>query len=333
VSKRFLIVRLGSMGDVIHGIPVAAALRAGWRDARIDWLVDPRYVELLNLVPVVNRRIAVDPRGPRSALLAGIRQLRSTDYDAVFDLQGLIKSAALARAAGGAQTVGLTRPHLREWPARLLYTRAIDPGAVRHVILKNLALLTAVGIETPRVEFPLEIPATAAAREVATRFGSSGYGVINPGAAWPNKRWPPARFGAIAAALRDRYGLRSLVLWGPGEQAIAEAVVEASRGAAEISPPTTLTDMFALLKPARLVLSGDTGPLHIACALSTPVVALFGPTWPERNGPWSPIDVTVSRATSCICHYERRCRRTIACIDDIAVDDVLAAVDRRASHG
>jgi lipopolysaccharide heptosyltransferase I len=329
VSRRFLIVRLGSMGDVIHGVPVAAALRAAWHDARIDWLVDPRYVELLNLVPVVDRRIAVNPRGPRVALIAGIRELRRAGYDAVFDLQGLIKSAVLARLAGGAQTIGLTRAHLREWPARLFYTRAVDPGSLRHVILKSLAQLAAVGIDTPRVEFPFEIPETPVARDVASTFGGSGYVAINPGAAWPNKRWPPARFGAIAAAIRDRFGLRSLVLWGPGERPMAEEVAAASQTAADISPPTTLTDVFAVLKGARLLVSGDTGPLHIACALGTPAVALFGPTWPERNGPWSPADVTVSRAEACICHHERRCRRERPCIDEIAVGEVFEAVERR----
>lgn len=334
MNPRFLIVRLGSMGDVIHGIPVATALRAQWPDARIDWLVDPRYVELLALVPAITYRIPIDPRGSRSLLLSTIRELRRTRYDAVFDLQGLIKSAVLARLAGGRQTVGLSRDHLRETFASLFYSHAIDPAAKHHVIAKSLSLLQAIGITTPTVEFGLSIPETAASRDVVTRFGVGRYALLNPGAAWPNKRWPPERFGAVAAALHAHVGVPSVVLWGPGEQELAAAVVAASDSAAVPSPPTSITDLFALAKGARLVISGDTGPLHIASAVGTPVVALFGPTYPDRNGPWSPADVIVSRADACVCHYERRCRRGEPCIDSITIAEVTDAIDRRiGAHG
>ncbi len=334
MGGRFLIVRLGSLGDVIHGIPVAAALRAHDRDARIDWLVDPRYVELLDLVPVLDGRIGVDPRRSVASLLQTIGRLRSVKYDAVIDLQGLIKSAVLARAAGGARTIGFARGHLREAAAGWFYSRAIDPGSARHVVFKNLALLRGVGIEGADVEFPLRIVDSPAAREVADRFGADGYALLNPAAAWPNKRWPPDRFAAVAAAMRDELGIRSLALWGPGEQALASAVVAASRGAAELSPSTRITDLFAIAKRARLIVSGDTGPLHIAAAVGTPVVSLFGPTQPERNGPWSAADIAISRVHTCSCLYERRCRRAEPCIDDISVAEVVSAVRRRVGvHG
>jgi heptosyltransferase-1 len=160
-------------------------------------------------------------------------------------------------------------------------------------------------------------------------FGGNPYAVINPGAAWPNKRWPPQRFGAVAAALRDGASLASLVLWGPGEESIAAAVVDASSGAAVLSPATSVTDLFGIAAGARLMISGDTGPLHIAGAVGTPIVSLFGPTRPERNGPWSAADVALSRVDRCVCLYERRCRRADACINDIGVDEVIAAVKRR----
>jgi heptosyltransferase-1 len=123
--------------------------------------------------------------------------------------------------------------------------------------------------------------------------------------------------------------MRSFVLWGPGEESLAAAVVAASSGAAEAAPPTTIPDLLALSQNARVLVSGDTGPLHIAGAVGTPIVALFGPTLPERNGPWAAADVTLSRNASCVCHYERRCRRPPACIEDIAVDEVVTAVERR----
>jgi heptosyltransferase-1 len=179
------------------------------------------------------------------------------------------------------------------------------------------------------VAFPLDIPRTDAAAEVAARAGAAGYALINPGAAWPNKRWPPERFGALAAAMRERWALRSVVLWGPGEESLASAVVSASSGGAELAPRTTITDLFSIAKGARLLVSGDTGPLHIAAAVGTPVVALFAPSNPERNGPWSPADIALSRYDGCSCHYERRCRRADPCINEIATGDVVAAVERR----
>jgi ADP-heptose:LPS heptosyltransferase len=134
--------------------------------------------------------------------------------------------------------------------------------------------------------------------------------------------------------MRRELGLLSLVLWGPGEESLAAAVIAASSGAAELSPPTTIGDLVGLAREARLMISGDTGPLHIAGAVGTPIVALFGPTYAERNGPWSPDDVTISQVQQCVCHYERQCRRANRCIDDIAVDDVMAAIRRRMGvHG
>jgi lipopolysaccharide heptosyltransferase I len=330
----FLIVRLGSLGDVIHGIPVAAALRTEFPNGRIDWMVDPRYVELLDRVTCIDRRIGVDPRairhGPgRERFRETIRELRQHHYDAVIDLQGLLKSAMLARSVRAHRTIGFPRKHLREQLARLFYTDAPDPGDATHVIYKNLALLAPLKVEDLRVRFPLEILQTTTAEQVSSRFGPSGYVLINPGAAWPNKRWPPERFGAVAAAIVRDVGVRSLVLWGPGEQEIAHRVAEAAMGAAEVSPPTTISDLIGISRAARLIISGDTGPLHIAGAVNTPIVALFGPTRAERNGPWGLHDVAVSRVDQCSCVYERRCKMAERCIDDITIDDVMSAVHRR----
>jgi len=330
----FLIVRLGSLGDVVHGIPVAAALRHEFPMARIDWLVDPRYVELLNLVVGLDRRIPIEPRAmtrgrARQQFGKTLRELRDTKYDAAIDLQGLLKSAMLARSVRARRTIGFPRKHLREPLARLFYTDAPDPGDATHVIYKNLALLAALQVTERRVRFPLEIRRTATSEQILNRVEGHNYALINPGAAWPNKRWPPARFGAVAAAIAREFGWRSLVLWGPGEQELAHQVVSESAGAAEILPPTTITDLVAVARQARLMISGDTGPLHIAAAVSTPVVGLYGPTRAERNGPWGLADVSLSRVHQCSCVYERTCRKTERCIDDISVQDVVSAVQRR----
>jgi heptosyltransferase I len=332
-ASSFLIVRLGSLGDIIHAIPAAAALRVRYPGARIDWLVDPLYVPVVQLVEGLNDVIPISPRGHASTLLRTIRQLRRTRYDAAVDLQGLLKSAVLTRAGGARRVIGLPREDLREPLARIFYTETPDPGRDPHVIHKSLMLMRALGCEDLQIRFPLKKVSTVTGEAVAAGFGSEGYALINPGAAWPNKRWLPERFGALAAEMRARIGVRSLVVWGPGEEVIASLVVSASGGAAELAPPTDMLDLFAIARRARVAVSGDTGPLHIAAAVGTPAVALFGPTFVERNGPWDRNDVTITRAQRCGCHYERRCRLAQPCIEDIGVAEVVAAVESRVARG
>jgi len=333
---RILIVRLGALGDVVHAIPVAAALRRAFPSARIDWLVSAKHREILDLVTVIDRRLVIndrtDARGG-SSLLAAVRELRAAHYDVVLDLQGLIKSALLARSSGAERVIGFASRYAREALARLFYTEAYDPGRggiydpreTRHVVTINLALLETLGITAVTPEFPVEAVQSAAAARAARDVGGR-YALLNPGAAWPNKRWPPQRFGALAAAIKQRIGLMSIVLWGPGEQLLAEEVVAASDEAAVVSPPTTVADLVALARGAAVMVSGDTGPTHIASAVGTPIVGLYGPTRPSRNGPLTPKDVAVSRDATCQCHHLRRCVRDRMCLLDIEVDEVIAAV-------
>ncbi len=328
---KVLLVRLGALGDIVHGLPVAAAVRDAWPDARIDWLVDARHAAVLAHVTVVDRAVAVDGRSA-GGMLSAIRALRRERYDAAIDLQGLVKSALLARLSGAARVVGFDRSSAREAAASFFYSARVRPAGAVHVVDRNLSLLRALGIDAPRRRFPIEASASAAAGPVverAAREGRSGFALLNPGAGWPNKRWPPERFGATAAWMAGARGLLPVVLWGPGEEALAAEVVAASKGTAMLAPPTGVADVLALARRARLMLSGDTGPLHLAAAVGAPVVALFGPTDPARNGPWCAEDVSVSRHGACDCRYRRRCRRRQACIEEIAVEDVCEAIDRR----
>jgi lipopolysaccharide heptosyltransferase I len=326
---RFLIVRLGSLGDIIHAIPAVAALRAALPSAQIDWLVDPRYVELVQLVTAVNHVVPVDPRAGMIRLFATLSELRRRKYKVAIDFQGLIKSATIARMAGAERLLGFPQADVREKAARAFYTDAPERVRAAHVVFKNLELVSALGIETGVPEFPLTVPRTPAVEEVERQFGGAPFALVNPGAAWPNKQWPPERYGAVAAAVRERFGWPSLVLWGPREQDIGRAVVAASEGAATLAPPTKIVDLFGIAKAARLAISGDTGPLHIAGAVGTPLVAIFGPTKAERNGPWSAGDVVVARTERCECLYQRECRRGAPCIDDIMFDEVMSAVVQR----
>ena len=347
---RFLLVRLGALGDVVHAIPVAAALRRAFPAARIDWLVSAKHREVLELVPSLDHRLAIDDRpgagaGRGGGLLALLRGLRQTRYDVAIDLQGLIKSAIIARLSGASRVVGFSRAYAREPLARLFYTDVHDPGGegmyapseTRHVVAINLSLLAELGLSPEPPEFNLEVRDSPVAAAMAEATGGR-YALLNPGAAWPNKRWPPSRLGALALALRDRYGLRSVVLWGPGEIELGNEVVTCAGGAAVLSPRTSVADLVALARGARVMVSGDTGPTHLAAAVGTPIVGIYGPTRPERNGPWVAEDETVSRASVCQCHHLRQCRAAQVCLLDIEVGEVLAAVERRLaaaerSHG
>jgi lipopolysaccharide heptosyltransferase I len=332
--SRILIVRMSALGDIVHALPVLSALRRHYPDATIDWLADRKYAGVLDLVDGLDRVIIGRP-----GLLRAVGELRARAYDVAVDLQGLLKSAAMTRFSGARRVVGFEAGALREGAAGWFYgeTASVPSGA--HIIRQNLSVLPALGVsEPPQIAFPFRVPASAAADTVWTAAATRGDGrfaLINPGAGWPNKRWAPDRFGAIAQHLRDRHQLPSFVLWGPGEAALADAVVAASDGAAARAPQTSLGDLLALASRAALMIAGDTGPIHLAAALGTPIVGLYGPTWPERNGPWDPNDEIVSRASTCECHHKRQCQRgePRMCINEIAVADVAAAIDRRLIRG
>ena len=327
--SRLLVVRLGSLGDLVHALPAVAAIRRARPDWEIDWLVDAAHKDFLDLVPVLSSVVTLDERSLGGWLRArGALQARG--YDVAIDLQGLIKSALLARMSGAANVVGFDRRALRESAAAMFYTARVNVGEGRHVIDKNLALAAALGADPSVREFPLkpvQSPALAAVRKQVPGH----FVLLNCGAAWPNKRWPPDRFGRIARWLFDKCGWRSVVLWGPGEEAIANQAVRASEGAAFAAPATGLADIVALAREAELMVSGDTGPTHIAAAVGTPIVALFGPTSPQRNGPWRAEDIVLSRYQACICHYERRCRKPDAewCLGLVTEDEVRDAIDAR----
>lgn len=327
-----LIVRLGALGDIVHAVPAVAAIRAAHPDARIDWLVEAKHRAIVDLVTVVDRSLAIERRSA-GGWFDVVKRLRGEHYDWAVDFQGLIKSGLLARASGARRVAGFSKGQLRESTARLFYTDVeglpVD-GREGHVVWKNLRLLRTMGIEDARVTFPfrhVDSPALEAVRSGAD--GHRPFALVNPGAAWPNKRWPTAAYGLVAAFLRDVHGLRSFLLWGPGETATAQAVVDASEGAARLAPETTVADILALSAAAAIVVSGDTGPLHLATAAGAPTVSIFGPTDSERNGPFAPADITVSRFAACRCHYRRRCHASTWCLAGISASEVTQAITRR----
>ena len=322
-----LVVRLGALGDIVHTIPAAAALRRAYPTARIDWLVEDRHREILDLVPVIDHLIVVRD----ASFLAWVdatRQVRSARYDVALDFQGLMKSAVLARASGARRVLGFSIWHVREKGARPFYSEGVDVESV-HVIHKNLRLLEGLGLSTAALEFPLIRVESRARDTILEQSQGAPYAVLNPGAGWPNKRWPAQRYGELAAFLREVRGIVPFVLWGPAEAPLAQEVVDASAGAAHLAPPTRIADMVEVFRTAAVVVSGDTGPLHIAGAVGTPTVSIFGPTDPARNGSPAAADIAVSRFTACGCHYDRRCHVSDWCLASLPVAEVTAAIQQR----
>jgi ADP-heptose:LPS heptosyltransferase len=324
-------VRTSSIGDVVHTLPALAALhRGGWE---AGWVVEPPARVLLEQNPLVTQVVLAPARkafGWTSAVRA-LRALRAEHYDAALDFQGLWKSAAWARLSGARRVIGWGGAARREPASALLLGERHTRLGRGHVIDKNLELLQPLGIDAVGLrEFPLPFSAEAVARVDQGLRGvpAETLVVLNPGGGWTSKLWPAERFGQLARELSG-LGLTPLVSWGPGEEALADRVVAASAGSALRSFPTTLLDFVEIARRARLVVAADTGPLHLACAVGTPVVALFGPTDPARNGPFSPDDTVLRRTPACAPCYSRSCTRHASAMAEIPLEEVRAAVERR----
>lgn len=324
-------VRLSAIGDVIHTMPVACALRERFPRARLAWVVEQRAASLLQGHEAINDLIEL-PRGFLKSPpgVWRLRQrLRALRPDVAIDVQGLSKSALVARLSGAPRRIGFDRPAGREislW----LNNELVRPTAT-HVVDQYLELLRPLGVRQPTVRF--QVPEMPSERETADQLVrqtglEGGYAAMNAGAGWPSKRWPSERFASVARYLGESWHMPSLVLWSGGEErAWAEQIVAGSGGHARLAPPTNLRELAAVARRARLFVSSDTGPLHLAAAVGTPCVGLFGP-WPaERNGPYGPKHLAIQKMRF---DGPTRRRRTAAPIYMEAIDvaSVCEACDK-----
>jgi lipopolysaccharide heptosyltransferase I len=336
---KILIVKLGAIGDVVHTLPALAALRRALPNAHIGWVVERGgAAKLLRDNPCLDELIEVDTRGwrkdllgsaTRAAIKTSLAKLRG--FDVALDFQGLLKSGMMAWLARAPRRIGFCKTALREPASAYLLTETVNVDDDDHIIKKNLQLVAHLGIAiNDDYEFPLGISSTEkqfAAQQIAERGGHVA--IINPGGGWPTKLWNVAGFAALADRLWEAYGWRSVVTYGPGEEALANAVVAHSRSGAVELLNSTLKEFFALAQQAKLFLGGDTGPLHLAAAAGTPIVGIYGPTPARRNGPFSPADVIVERfdldcRVDC---FRRRCSHT-SCMK-IPVEAVWQKVEQR----
>jgi heptosyltransferase-1 len=294
---RLLVIRLSAFGDVIHTIPAVVALRAALPQTEIAWAVEPPYAELVEIVARVKAIPVSLKRWSMSRILAARRDVRR--FDTAIDFQGLIKSALIARVSGARDRYGFSRDVIREKPAAWFVNRHTTIDRSKHVVEWNVELARTFApaiARVPAVDFaPFAEDATGGLARLANRV------VLLPGAGKPGKQWPVERFAELAT----RIGSDALVVWGPGEERLARAI------GAEVAPATNFRELAFVLKRARLVIGADTGPLHLAAALGTPLIGLYGPTDPARNGPYGQLDRVVSSYSS------------TKSMDDISIDDVL----------
>lgn len=322
VPKKLLIVRLGAMGDVIHTLHAAARLRQSFPDAQIGWVIEKRWAEILcakgetrsgarsparSLVDFVH---AVDTKTWRKSPLSSptrqqfstaIQELRNENYDIAIDFQGAIKSAILAKLSRPKTVWGMQTP--REAPARMFYAHQVQTRGA-HVIEQYESLASAVlesaGISGTadlghEIQFPYDEQASAAAGKVLQNANGPVV-LLNPGAGWGAKQWPVERYGEVAANLA-KDGCTVLVNYGPGEEQLAHTVESTSSGSAK-GVCCSIAELIALTRRSKLFIGGDTGPLHLAAALGVPVVAIFGPTDPARNGPYRTRSIVIRNPVS-----------------------------------
>jgi heptosyltransferase I len=315
--ERILIVRLSSMGDVIHALPAAALLRAAFPHATLGWLVEERWAELLCTLsypragarspqrPLVDHLHPVSLKSWRRSLFspqtweriaAGLSDLHAVHYQVAIDFQGAVRSAVLARWSGAPTVYGAMQP--RENAASMWYTRMILTRG-HHVVEQACSLAEALigePLAIPAAIFPCDPIAEAALDLRLHELGIQQFAILNPGAGWGAKQWPAERYGEVARALAHQ-GLKTILNYGPGEESLARTAQAAAAGAAA-ALSFSISELIALTRRAQLFVGGDTGPMHLAAALGIPVVALFGPTDPIRNGPFGTRQITLRNPAS-----------------------------------
>lgn len=316
--KNFFIIRLSSLGDIIHTLPAFSSLRRNFPDAHISWIVEKQGKEILDLVPGLDEVIVFRQKG----WLKSIKKRNQI----VLDFQGLIKSGLIAFLSRSQKRIGFDPRNLKEPSASPFYTDSLEKVSEEiHVIIKNLRLLSKLGIKEEKYEFPLTIPneTSKAVKEKLKKIGFPSQKkliICNIGAAWETKRWSALRWVRLLKLMKKE-DLFPLLLWGnEREGELARAVSEQSR--VTISPFFSIKEVLALIKEASLVISGDTFALQVACAFSVPVIGLFGPTNPERNGPFNPRDKVAFAALNCAPCYKRTCPAHLNCMDAISSEKV-----------
>ena len=282
-DPRFLVVRLGSLGDIVHTFPAVAGLRESFPTAEIVWLTHPRWRTLVESSELASDIWEVESRS-RESVRETLSRIRAEKFTAAIDYQGLWKSAGLPFLARVPRRIGFSSQTIREFGVPILYTDRVR-CAMRHIADQNGELSQRAGARRGIALAQLSVPALHAAFvvQLLRSFGIERYVVLSPAGGWRSKCWPTERYGALCQRILAELGLRCILNYGPGEEEFATAIRVASGDADPVAYNGTIVQLMALLRNAVCVVGGDTGPLHLAVALETPAVALFGPTDPART--------------------------------------------------
>lgn len=323
-----LLVRTSALGDVVHALPVLTAARRHFPEARIAWVVEEAFAPLLqghrDLDRVLPVRLRAWRKRPfeahtRREVIAFLRTLRAFRADVALDLMGNHKGGVLAALSGARRRIGPAR-HRRREPSSVLWITEGAEARGEHAVERALAVLERLDVPAGTADFGPErlVPDRRPGLEEGTADAGAGFVLLHPGAGWGNKVYPPERWGRVARGVADATGLavRVALAPAPAERELAATVVATSAGAADAVEASDLPGLAELSRRARLVLGGDTGPVHLAHALGTPVLQVMGPTDPRRHGPYGAPERALARPLPCSYCYQRFAE-TKACLLEI----------------
>ena len=335
VFKKILIVKPSSLGDVVHSLPLLNAIHVCFPKAEVHWVIAKGLEGLLEGHPLINRLIIINKDLWKKLSKAGstlkeIRQLfkdlRNEKYDLVIDLQGLLRSGLITMATHAPVRIGFAEA--REG-SRLFYTLKVRGGKGVHAVDRYLKVAAELGCDAADISFPFPVSGAGSRKiqDLKNRLGD--YAVIVPGARWKTKIWPAENFGRVAQGL----SVRSIVIGSRVDSRIAEQVVSSSGGKAlSLAGETNLGELIEIMRDARVVITNDSGPMHIAAALHVPVIALFGPTSPVLTGPYGTGHIVLQSHSACVPCFKRECN-DIKCMKEITPGAVSQEVKKVLKEG
>ena len=332
--RRLLLIKPSSLGDIVHAMPTLAALRARFPHAEVTWLVKGQWAPLVTAIRGVDHVCAMGPG--LSGWMKRIPDLRAARFDLVVDLQGLFRSGAMAWLSGCGRRIGFANG--REG-SPLVYTQRVEvPEGPVHAVDRYLLLAEALGAERPaqpRFEFadrPQDREAVETMLARSAISASSPWIAINASARWETKRWPPQHFAEAADRLSREQGCPIVFIGGAAERPDTQAVLAVMRTkAVDLTGQTPVGLLPSLLRQAAVLITNDSGPMHIAAAVGTPVVALFGPTDPRKTGPYGKGHLVLSHPVECSPCFSRDCARAmkLECLLEVKPDQVVHAVQQQ----
>jgi len=341
--RRILIIKPSAFGDVIHTLPLLKGIRDSFPQAHIAWLISPLWAEILldnpyldQIIPFPKdswnkmRRVAKTLR----EIFSLISQIRQERFQLVIDVQGLLRSSLICLLSGAPYRVGFA--NAREFSPLFYNLKVPVPDPDIHAVDRYLSLLTLFnrGAETIPIEFYLNVSPTAEQR-VESLLNRHQVGrsrrifLINPGAKWPTKRWPTQYYARLIKAMRDRYEVDLILIGSREDLSLAEEICHYAQIKLPIlAGETSLLELIALMRRSSLLITNDSGPMHLANALGLPVVAIFGPTNPRRTGPYWGEYLVVRRQLPCMPCYLKRCPDRHQCLLELEETEVLSAVNQ-----